>query len=157
MHRQVGGALVWGDDGLVKRGLIICHLILPNDLAGSEESLRWVCETLGKDVTLSVMAQYYPTYQATEVELLNRKIYAGEYRRVLRLLGRLEMNNGWAQEWEKASEYYRPEFQDRSTPFKGGVDNEPEQCPTTINAHACGTSDFYHDHEKESTYAAFVV
>jgi putative pyruvate formate lyase activating enzyme len=126
MHRQVGSALLWGDDGLVKRGLIIRHLILPNDLAGSEESLRWVCETLGKDVTLSVMAQYYPAHKASEMELLNRKIYAGEYGRVLRLLDRFGMNEGWAQEWEHASEYYRPEFQDRRTPFKGGAENYME-------------------------------
>lgn len=123
MHRQVGSTLVWGADGLVKRGLIIRHLILPNDLAGSEESLRWVRDTLGRDVTMSVMAQYYPTHKATEIELLNRKIYAGEYGRVLRVMERLGMNEGWTQEWERASEYYRPEFQDRDVPFKGSADN----------------------------------
>lgn len=122
MHRQVGSSLMWGDDGLVKRGLIIRHLILPNDLAGSEESLRWVCKTLGRDVTLSIMAQYYPAHKATQTELLDRKIHAGEYLRVLQLLDRLGMTSGWAQEWEKASEYYRPEFSDRQ-PFKGGADN----------------------------------
>lgn len=123
MHRQVGGELVWGDDGLVKRGLIIRHLILPNDIAGSEESLRWVRDTLGSDAALSIMAQYYPTHKAAEIDLLNRKIYSGEYLRVLRLLEKLEMNNGWAQEWEQAAEYYQPEFQDRAQPFKGGADN----------------------------------
>jgi putative pyruvate formate lyase activating enzyme len=137
MHRQLGSELLWGEDGLVKRGLIIRHLILPNDIAGSEESLRWVHDTLGKEITLSVMAQYYPTHKATEIDLLSRKIYAGEYDRVLRLLDRLEMSNGWAQEWEKASEYYRPEFEDRSTPFKGGADNDGES--------------------KEKAYATFVV
>jgi putative pyruvate formate lyase activating enzyme len=119
MHRQVGGELVKDEDGLIRRGLIIRHLILPNDLAGSEETLRWVHDELGKDVTLSVMAQYYPTNKAVHVELLNRKIYAGEYQRVLRLMDRLGMQNGWAQEWERASEYYRPEFEDRVEPFKG--------------------------------------
>ena len=119
MHRQVGSKLVTGEDGLIRRGLIIRHLILPNDLAGSEKSLRWIHDELGKDVTLSVMAQYYPTNKATHIELLNRKIYAGEYDRVLRLMDRLGMENGWAQEWERAAEYYRPEFQDRAEPFKG--------------------------------------
>ena len=123
MHRQVGSELVYGDDGLIKRGLIIRHLILPNDIAGSEESLQWVKDTLGNNVTLSIMAQYYPTHKATEIDLLNRKIYAGEYMRVLRLLEKFKMNKGWAQEWERASEYYRPEFQDRAQPFKGGSDN----------------------------------
>jgi putative pyruvate formate lyase activating enzyme len=124
MHRQVGSELVWGEDGLVKRGLIIRHLVLPNDIAGSEESLTWIRDTLGEDAAISLMAQYYPTHKATEIDLLNRKISIGEYHRVLRQADRLGLNNGWAQEWEQASEYYRPEFEDRSLPFKGGADNE---------------------------------
>ncbi len=120
MHRQVGNALVVGEDGIIKRGLIIRHLVLPNDLAGSEETLRWIRDELGSEVTLSIMGQYYPTNKATRIELLNRKIYAGEYERVLRLVDRLGFQNGWAQEWGQASEYYRPEFRDRVEPFKGG-------------------------------------
>ena len=58
MHRQVGSELLWGEDGLVRRGLVIRHLILPNDIAGREESIRWIHDTLGKDVTMSIMAQY---------------------------------------------------------------------------------------------------
>lgn len=162
MHRQVGSGLVWGDDGFVKRGLIIRHLILPNDLAGSEESLRWVREVLGKDVTLSVMAQYYPTHKATDMELLNRKIYAGEYERVLRLLDRLGMNSGWAQEWEEASEYYRPEFRDRTMPFKGKADNDeetrstaPESCRTTlVGQNSCSVGRLT---QQENTHATFAV
>jgi len=135
MHRQVGSDLVRGDDGLVKRGLIIRHLILPNDMAGSEDSIRWVHDTLGKDVTLSIMAQYYPTHKAKDMDLMNRKIYAGEYERVLRLLERLGMSNGWTQEWERASEYYRPEFEDRTVPFKGDAQNDEECEPTNAIHH----------------------
>jgi putative pyruvate formate lyase activating enzyme len=123
MHRQVGSNLIMDEDGLVRRGLIIRHLILPNDLAGSEETLTWIRDNLGNEVTLSIMAQYYPTHKAIHFDLLNRKIYAGEYERVLHLLEQLGMENGWAQDWEQASEYYRPEFQDRSEPFKGRQQN----------------------------------
>jgi putative pyruvate formate lyase activating enzyme len=123
MHRQVGSDLIMDDDGLVRRGLIIRHLILPNDFAGSEETLTWIRDNLGTDVTLSVMAQYYPTHKAAYTDLLNRKIYPGEYQRVLNLLERLGMENGWAQDWEQASEYYRPEFQNRIEPFKGRQQN----------------------------------
>jgi len=123
MHRQVGSKLVLGDDGLVKRGLIIRHLIMPNDIAGSEASLRWVAEELGRDITLSIMAQYYPAHKARDMELIDRKVSAGEYNRVLRLLERLGMDHGWAQDWEQASEYYRPEFKDREEPFKGRQSN----------------------------------
>lgn len=123
MHRQVGSNLVVDEEGLVRRGLIIRHLILPNGLAGSEETLMWIHDNLGSDVTLSIMAQYYPTHKAVYTELLNRKIYVGEYERVLSFLDRLGMDNGWAQDWEQASEYYRPEFQDRPEPFKGRQQN----------------------------------
>jgi putative pyruvate formate lyase activating enzyme len=122
MHRQLGSSLVIGDDGLVKRGLIIRHLVLPNDIAGSRESLEWIKDTLGPATTLSVMAQYFPTHKAQTTPLLDRKIREGEYRKVLHFLETLGLNEGWAQEFE-SSEYYRPEFEDRENPFKGQADN----------------------------------
>jgi putative pyruvate formate lyase activating enzyme len=122
MHRQVGSSLVKGDDGLVKRGLIIRHLVLPNDIAASRETLTWIRDTLGADTTLSVMSQYFPTHRALAMPLLDRKIRESEYHRVLTLLENLGMDNGWVQEFE-ASDYYRPEFEDREQPFKGAADN----------------------------------
>jgi putative pyruvate formate lyase activating enzyme len=122
MHHQVGSELLIGEDGLVKRGLIIRHLVLPNDIAGSKDALKWIAGDLGRGTTLSVMAQYFPTHKALTTPLLDRKIRQSEYERVLALLEKLEMEHGWAQEYE-ASEYYRPEFDDRAKPFKGGSDN----------------------------------
>ena len=123
MHRQVGSALVKGEDGLVKRGLIIRHLVLPNDIAASRETLTWIRDTLGAETTLSVMSQYFPVHRALSIPLLDRKVRESEYHRVLALLENLGMDSGWAQEFE-ASDYYRPEFDDRDRPFKGGADNE---------------------------------
>jgi len=122
MHRQVGSELLMGEDGLVKRGLIIRHLVLPNDIAGSKDALRWISSELGRETTLSVMSQYFPTHKAATMPLLDRKIRQSEYDRVLAFLDQLEMEHGWAQEFE-ASEYYRPEFGDRERPFKGGAEN----------------------------------
>jgi putative pyruvate formate lyase activating enzyme len=129
MHRQVGSTLILGDDGLVKRGLIIRHLVLPNDIAGSKDSLKWVQSELGSLTTLSVMSQYFPTHRAPATPLLDRKIRQGEYERVLAVLDTLAMDHGWVQEYE-ASEYYRPEFEDRQRPFKGQADNET--CPKDL-------------------------
>ncbi len=131
MHRQVGTDLQFDEDGLVQRGLIIRHLVLPNDLAGSRETLRWIRDTLGAHTTLSVMAQYFPTHKALTTPLLDRKIRESEYLRVLTELEKLGMDHGWIQDFE-ASEYYRPEFEDRDRPFKGGIDNdeEPEMTST---------------------------
>lgn len=122
MHRQVGSDLLVGEDGLVKRGLIIRHLVLPNDIAGSKETLEWVKSELSSDTTLSVMSQYFPAHKALSTPLMDRKLREGEYERVLALLDRLGMEKGWAQEFE-ASEYYKPEFEDRNRPFKGGAEN----------------------------------
>jgi putative pyruvate formate lyase activating enzyme len=123
MHRQVGSTLILGEDGLVKRGLIIRHLVLPNDIAGSKEALKWVQTELGSRTTLSVMSQYFPTHKAAATPLLDRKVRPGEYERVLATLESLAMEHGWAQEYE-ASEYYRPEFEDRERPFKGQAEND---------------------------------
>ena len=121
MHRQVGSDLRM-EEGLVRRGLIIRHLVLPNDIAGSKESLGWIREALGPRTTLSVMAQYFPAHKALTTPLLDRKIRESEFDRVLVLLDRFGMDNGWTQEFE-ASEYYKPEFEDRSRPFRGGAEN----------------------------------
>jgi putative pyruvate formate lyase activating enzyme len=116
MHRQVGSELVHGEDGTIKRGLIIRHLILPNDMAGSEDTLRFVSSDLDKNVTMSIMAQYYPTHQALKIPILSRKIRERELEKVLELMEKFEMESGWAQEFE-AENFYRPDFKDRNEPF----------------------------------------
>ena len=122
MHRQVGSELCIGDDGLVKRGLILRHLVLPNDIAGSRESLKWIEQEMDRNVAISLMSQYFPTHKALCTPLLDRKIRQSEYERVMECLEKLGMEIGWAQEYE-ASEYYKPEFDDRQRPFKGGAEN----------------------------------
>jgi putative pyruvate formate lyase activating enzyme len=111
-----------GEDALVKRGLIIRHLVLPNDIAGSRESLQWIRDEFGVDATVSVMAQYYPEHRGRSMPLLDRKIRESEYERVLACLDALGMENGWVQQYESA-EYYRPEFARRERPFTGVADN----------------------------------
>lgn len=114
MHRQVGN-LRLDADGIATRGVIIRHLVLPSDLAGSEATLRWIAQELGTDVTISVMAQYYPTHKATNDPLLSRTVREREYERVLELVEKLGFTNGWCQEFE-AERTYRPNFQ-RTSPF----------------------------------------
>jgi putative pyruvate formate lyase activating enzyme len=124
MYRQKGSDLMYGEDGLVKRGLIIRHLVLPNDMAGSDETLKMI-SGLSPNLTLSVMSQYYPTNRVSDINseksdrilLINRKIREREYEKVLDLLDMYEIENGWAQEFE-SQDYYRPDFADRVEPFK---------------------------------------
>jgi putative pyruvate formate lyase activating enzyme len=125
MFRQTGPDLVMDERGLVRRGLVIRLLILPNDLAGLRETLEWIRGTLSPRVTLSVMTQYFPAHRVndTSFPLLNRRIRRSEYEKVLGWLDELGFENGWIQPLEAgAADYYRPDFTDRSLPFRDALD-----------------------------------
>src|SRR5712691_626304 len=121
MYRQMSDKLVFGEDGLLKRGLVIRLLVLPNDIGGVRESLEWIRDELSPRVAVSMMAQYYPTNQAGSNQryiLLSRRITESEWLRTLSALDELGMEEGWMQEFDNAAYYYRPDFSDREIPFK---------------------------------------
>lgn len=121
MFRQVGDELIFGNDGLLKRGLVIRLLVLPNDVAGVRESLEWIKTELSPKVAISLMAQYYPTHQAASNQrfiLLSRRISESEWMRALSALDSLKMEEGWVQEFDGAAHYYRPDFSDPDKPFR---------------------------------------
>jgi putative pyruvate formate lyase activating enzyme len=121
MYRQTGDELVFGEDGTLRRGLVVRLLVLPNDIAGIRDSLRWIRDELSPRVAVSLMAQYYATNKAASEErytLLSRRITESEWWRAVSLLDELGMEEGWMQEYDGASHYYRPDFNDRETPFK---------------------------------------
>jgi putative pyruvate formate lyase activating enzyme len=121
MYRQVGDEMVFSQDGLLQRGLIIRLLVLPNDIGGVRESLEWIRDELSPRVAVSMMAQYYPTHQAATSRrhiLLSRRITETEWLRALTALNELGMEEGWMQEFDGAAYYYRPNFDNHETPFK---------------------------------------
>jgi len=121
MHRQMGDEPVFDLDGLLKRGLVIRLLVLPNDIAGVRESLQWIKEELSPRVAVSLMAQYYPTNQAATNPrhiLLSRRITESEWLRAVSALEEMGMDAGWMQEFDGAAYYYRPDFSNPDTPFK---------------------------------------
>ena len=116
MYNQVGSELVY-ENGVVVRGLIIRHLVLPNDLSETEEVFKFISKELDPKIHISVMAQYYPANRASRNILLNRKITHTEYERVMNLLEKYGLENGWIQELE-SNDFYRPNFdEDREDPF----------------------------------------
>ncbi|MBI4289672.1 MAG: radical SAM protein [Chloroflexi bacterium] len=115
MYRQVGD-LALDDAGLARSGVIVRHLILPNELAGSRESLGWLAREVSPSITVSVMAQYYPVHRAPRVPLLSRRISAAEYAGVLDMLDEFKLQNGWVQGLD-AAENYQPDFQRQGHPF----------------------------------------
>lgn len=121
MFRQTGDQLIFDENGLLKSGLVIRLLVLPNDLAGIEESLKWIKEELSPRVAISLMAQYYPTHKAVSDPryiLLSRRISLREWFYAVEALEILGFQEGFIQEYESSSFYYRPDFEDKETPFK---------------------------------------
>jgi len=116
MKRQAGD-LVIDSEGIAQRGLIIRHLVLPNDLAGSRESLRFISEKVGKETYISVMSQYFPTHKSAEYPLISRPISFREYEKALEWLHSFGLENGWTQE-HSSRVFYQPDF-DKDKPFGG--------------------------------------
>ena len=121
MYRQMGDEPVYDEDGLLRRGLVIRLLVLPNDVGGVRESLRWIHDELSSRVAVSLMAQYYPTNVAgtnPRYALLSRRIRETEWIQAVTALDDFGMEEGWMQEYDGAAFYYRPDFDDAETPFR---------------------------------------
>jgi putative pyruvate formate lyase activating enzyme len=116
MYRQVGDTMT-DENGIAMKGMIVRHLILPNRLAGSDNSLRWLAHKVSPSVTVSIMSQYYPTINARRDSQLNRAISIDEYEEVVSLAYELGLENGWIQEMD-SKEYYLPDFSNTDSPFE---------------------------------------
>jgi putative pyruvate formate lyase activating enzyme len=124
MFRQMGDSLEYDENGLLKRGLIIRLLVLPNDIAGIHESLRWIRGELSPKVAVSLMAQYFPTNKVAldRYPLISRKIRWSEWLTAIEQMESLGMEEGWMQDFDSAAEYYRPDFGNARKPFKDIAD-----------------------------------
>ena len=83
MHRQVGVAKP-ARDGLIYRGLMIRHLVMPNRIGGTKQVIEWIAENLPKDTYVNIMSQYTPMYKAFQFPEISRRITAEEYREAIR-------------------------------------------------------------------------
>ena len=92
MHRQVGGLLV-DEKGIALRGLIIRHLVMPQDIAGTEKFAQFVARELGRDTYVNIMAQYHPEHRARNYPEINRRITILEYHRALESARRAGLTN----------------------------------------------------------------
>lgn len=79
MHRQVGD-LVLDEGGVARRGLLVRHLVLPADLAGTRSVLRFIADEVSRDTYINVMSQYHPSFRARELPQLDRSLRWSEYR-----------------------------------------------------------------------------
>lgn len=82
MNRQVGVAKS-AKQGIMQRGLIIRHLVMPNNTGGSEKIMEWIAENLPKDTYVNIMPQYTPAYKAYDYPEISRRITGEEYQKVV--------------------------------------------------------------------------
>lgn len=109
MYRQVGQAQ-FDEKGLITRGIIIRHLVLPNHIGNSKRVLRWIKNNISSKVNVSIMAQYFPTYKAKETDL-DRKLIKEEFEDIENYLYKLELKNGYIQELGEHEEEYVPKWE----------------------------------------------
>lgn len=116
MYNQVGSPVL-DENGMMKKGLIIRHLVLPNNIQNSRDVLKWINDNIDKNVFVSVMAQYFPTNKAKDFPEINRKLTKEEYEEIENYLYSLDLDNGYIQELGEHEEEYVPDFE-------GGFKNE---------------------------------
>jgi len=92
MHRQVGVAKP-AENGLMYRGLMIRHLVMPNNVSGTKEVIDWIASNLPKDTYVNLMSQYQPVYKASQYPEINRRITRQEYLEAVEYAQRAELTN----------------------------------------------------------------
>ncbi len=110
MYRQVGDPCFDPRTGLMKKGIIVRHLLLPGQTKDSKKILRYLYETYGNRIYISIMNQYTPLPHVAHFPELNRPITTEEYDRVVNFALRLGISNAFIQEGETAKESFIPPF-----------------------------------------------
>ena len=109
MYKQVG-RIVFNERGVMQRGMIVRHLVLPNNIENSKKVLTWLHENL-PDVYVSIMAQYFPTYKAKEITEIDRKLNKEEWKEIEDYVETLGIENGFIQELGEHEEEYVPKWE----------------------------------------------
>lgn len=109
MVRQTGEC-EFGEDGYIRKGTIVRHLILPGHTRNSRKVLKYLKETYGKQIYISIMNQYTPVVTSSDYPELNRRVTKREYEKILNAAIELEIENGFFQEGDTAEESFIPAF-----------------------------------------------
>lgn len=102
------------ENGLMRRGLIVRHMVLPTCAKDSISVLNWIYENLGKDTYVSLMSQYTPCYNAKKHQILKRKLKPVEYKYVLNHAVSLGLKNGFYQDFSSAQTCFIPNFKNEN-------------------------------------------
>ncbi|MGN1147354.1 MAG: radical SAM protein [Lachnospiraceae bacterium] len=110
MFRQTGTPVIDEATGLMKRGVIVRHLLLPRHLADSKKVMEYLYQTYHNDIFISIMSQYTPMRTFSDMPELNRRVSHKEYNALIDYCISLGIENGFIQEGEAASESFIPPF-----------------------------------------------
>ena len=110
MHRQTGSLIFDLETGLMKRGIIVRHLLLPGQSRDSKQILRYLHNTYKNDICVSIMNQFTPLADANLPQELNRRVTTEEYDKILSFGERIGIEQGYYQEGETAEESFIPPF-----------------------------------------------
>ncbi len=113
MERQVGN-LEFDKDGMLRKGLIIRHLVLPSHLQNTKQVLKWIRKNVNSEVYVSIMAQYFPEYRALEREDINRKLTKEEYEEIMNFVQKCGFEKGYFQTLEENEKQYLPKWEKSS-------------------------------------------
>jgi putative pyruvate formate lyase activating enzyme len=97
IFRQVGHELILDHEGIAVRGMIIRHLVLPEELAGTSQVLSWISQVLSPHVHVSLMDQYFPAHRALDHPSLGRSLTFEEYKAAQDSFEAAGLENGWHQ------------------------------------------------------------
>lgn len=109
MFRQVGNPR-FDEEGIMKKGLLIRHLLLPGQEQDSRKILEWIAREMSPDVYVSVMGQYTPVFRAKEYPELNRRVAREEYEDIIEYFFNVGLHNGFMQGLDSAEETFIPDF-----------------------------------------------
>ena len=105
------------EDGLMKKGIIIRHLVLPGLTHDSKNIIDWIYKNLGPKTYFSLMSQYVPMAKAKDMPSINRKISPLEYKILVNKLNELDFRNAFVQEFSSAETVYTPDFSTQDEKF----------------------------------------
>lgn len=109
MIKQVGKPIL-DNNGIIQKGVIIRHLVLPNHIQNSKKILKWIKDNISKDIYISIMAQYFPTFKALDYKDINRKLTEEEFSKIEDYVYRINLKNGYIQYLEENEQQYVPKF-----------------------------------------------
>lgn len=93
MHRQVG--VLKTENGIANQGVLIRHMVMPNDVAGSEDILKFIAEELSAESYVNIMSQYHPYFKAEDDTIINRRISSKEYYQAIDLAKKFGLHRGF--------------------------------------------------------------